>query len=146
MAFGTALRKSGLVQSVGRPASCWDNIVAESFFATLKEELIYRHTWPHRGRAQLAIFEYIEIFYNRERRHTTLGNLSPADYVVTASDQPQYRQVFRSLRPPRAVTLWNICARFGRAQVSPDYGRSSLKVELRRQRLDLTAHHAARIH
>ncbi len=44
MAFGTALRKSGLLQSVGRPASCWDNIVAESYFATFKKELICRHT------------------------------------------------------------------------------------------------------
>ena len=80
MAFGTALRKSGLVQGVGRPASCWDNIVAESFFATFKKELIYRHTWPHRGPAQLAIFEYIEIFYNRRRRHSTLGYFSPLEF------------------------------------------------------------------
>jgi len=80
MAFGTALRDSGLIQSVGRPASCWDNIVAESFFATFKKELIYRHTWPHRGETQHAIFKYIELFYNRRRLHSTLGYLSPLDF------------------------------------------------------------------
>jgi transposase InsO family protein len=78
MAFGTALRESGLVRSVGRPATCWDSIVAESFFATFKKELIYRHTWPHHGEAQHAIFKYIELFYNRRRRHSTLGYLSPS--------------------------------------------------------------------
>lgn len=80
MAFGTALKRSGVVQSVGRPASCWDNIVAESFFATFKKELIYRRTWPHRGPTQLAIFEYIEVFYNRRRLHSTLGYLSPSAF------------------------------------------------------------------
>ena len=80
MAFGKALRDSGLVQSVGRPATCWDNIVAESFFATLKKELIYRRTWPRRLDLQTAIFEYIEVFYNRRRRHSTLGYLSPSDF------------------------------------------------------------------
>jgi transposase InsO family protein len=53
--------------------------VAESFFSTLKLDLLYRHSWPTRA-ARSAIFEYIEAFYNRERRHSTLGNLSPADY------------------------------------------------------------------
>lgn len=77
MAFGTALTESGLVQSVGRPATCWDNIVAESFFATLKKELIYKRTWPRRDAAQLALFDYIEVFYNRRRLHSTLGYLSP---------------------------------------------------------------------
>jgi len=77
MAFGTAVKQSGLLQSVGRPATGWDNIVAERFFATLKKELIYRRTWPRRGDAQLAVFEYIEVFYSRRRLHSTLGYLSP---------------------------------------------------------------------
>lgn len=80
MAFGKALRGSGLVQSVGRPATCWDNIVAASFFATLKKELIYRRTWPRRDATQVAVFEYIEAFYNRRRRHSALGYLSPSDF------------------------------------------------------------------
>jgi putative transposase len=54
--------------------------VAESFFSTLKLDLLYRRSWPTRAAARSAIFEYIEVFYNRERRHSTLGNLSPADY------------------------------------------------------------------
>jgi transposase InsO family protein len=57
--------------------------VAESFFSTLKLDLLYRHSWPTRAAARSAIFEYIEVFYNRERRHSTLGNLSPADYEST---------------------------------------------------------------
>jgi putative transposase len=66
-------------QSVGKPGTCWDNSVAESFFATLKTELIYRHVWPTRRHAQLAIFEFIAGWYNQHRRHSTLGYLSPAD-------------------------------------------------------------------
>jgi transposase InsO family protein len=54
--------------------------VAESFFSTLKLDLLYRHSWPTQTAARSAIFEYIEVFYNRERRHSTLGNRSPADY------------------------------------------------------------------
>jgi transposase InsO family protein len=49
--------------------------VAESFFSTLKLDLLYRHSWPTRAAARSAIFEYIEVFYNRERRHSTLGYL-----------------------------------------------------------------------
>src|ERR1019366_3856925 len=72
-------------RSPGGPRSldCWDNAVAESFFSTLKLDLLYRHSWPTRAAARSAIFEYIEVFYNRERRHSTLGNLSPADYEST---------------------------------------------------------------
>ena len=54
--------------------------MAECFFSTLRFDLLYRHNWPPRAAARSAIFEYIEVFYNRERRHSTLGNLSPADY------------------------------------------------------------------
>jgi transposase InsO family protein len=67
-------------QSVGRPGTCWDNAVAESFFATLKTELLHRRRWATRRQARTAIFEYIEAFYNRQRRHSTLGHLSPADF------------------------------------------------------------------
>jgi len=58
----------------------WANAVAESFFATLKKELIHRHSWPTRRELSSAVFEYIEAFYNRERRHSTLGMHSPTDY------------------------------------------------------------------
>jgi putative transposase len=54
--------------------------VAESWFATLKDELLYRRSWPTRAAAQYAIFEFIEVFYNRQRLHSSLGYLSPAEY------------------------------------------------------------------
>jgi transposase InsO family protein len=79
MAYGQLLTAHQARQSVGRPGSCWDNAVAESFFATLKAELIQRHVWPTRRQAELAIFEYIVGWYNQHRRHSALGFLSPAD-------------------------------------------------------------------
>jgi transposase InsO family protein len=78
--FTTLLEHNGIRQSLSRPRQCWDNAVAESFFATLKCELIHRHAWPTRARARSAIFEYIEGWYNRRRLHSSLGYLSPAQY------------------------------------------------------------------
>jgi transposase InsO family protein len=81
-------RDLGVTLSVGRKGQCWDNAVAESFFATLKTELIHRQTWPTRRAATSAIFDYIEGWYNTRRRHSTLGYLSPTQYeskiMVTA--------------------------------------------------------------
>ena len=79
-AYTNVLESHGVRSSLSRPGNCWDNAVAESFFSTLKLDLVYRHGWPTRVGARSAIFEYIEGFYNRERRHSTLGQLSPADY------------------------------------------------------------------
>jgi putative transposase len=78
-AYGELLSAHQARQSVGRPGTCWDNAVAESFFATLKTELIYRHVWSTRRHAELAIFEFIAGWYNQHRRHSTLGYCSPAD-------------------------------------------------------------------
>ncbi len=58
----------------------YDNALAESFMATLKSELLHRHSWPTRERLRVAIFEYVEGFYNRKRRHSALGYLSPSEY------------------------------------------------------------------
>ena len=69
------LKKKGLVVSMSRKGDCWDNAVAESFFATLKIEL--GNTFSSREAARLALIDYIEIFYNRQRRHTSLGGLTP---------------------------------------------------------------------
>ncbi len=69
-------------QSMSRKANCWDNAVAESFFASLKSELIYHHTFKTRKDAQLSIFEYIEIFYNKNRLHSTLGYLPPEEFEL----------------------------------------------------------------
>lgn len=79
-AYEKLLAAHDVLQSVSRPGNCYDNAVAESFFATLKAELVYRTTWSTRDRARLAIFEYIEAFYNRERRHSVLGNVSPEEF------------------------------------------------------------------
>jgi transposase InsO family protein len=79
-AYADCLGEHHLRQSVGAPGTCWDNAVAESFFATLKTELLHRRTWATRQQARTAIFEYIEAFYNRQRRHSTLGYLAPAAF------------------------------------------------------------------
>ena len=82
-AFGQRLQQAGIVASMGGVADCYDNAVAESFFATLKGELLHRRSWPTRAAAQQAIFEYIEVWYNRQRRHSTLGYVSPTAYEQT---------------------------------------------------------------
>jgi putative transposase len=81
LAFGQQARDAGIAISMGSKGDCFDNAVAESFFATLKKELVYREgPWPNRSALTSAIFEWIEVFYNRERRHSTLGYLSPEQY------------------------------------------------------------------
>lgn len=79
-AFGQRLREAGLLGSMGSIGDCFDNSVAESFFATLQTELLDRSTWPTREVLGQAVFAFIEGFYNPRRRHSTLGYLSPADY------------------------------------------------------------------
>ncbi len=74
------LRHHGITCSMSRKGNCYDNAVAESFFATLKRELVDRQRWPTHGHLKLAVFEYVEVFYNRHRRHSTLGYLSPVDF------------------------------------------------------------------
>jgi transposase InsO family protein len=79
-AYRDALAAHGIECSMSRKGDCWDNAVAESFFGTLKTELVHRTRWATRLAARTAVFEYIEVFYNRQRRHSYLGYLSPADY------------------------------------------------------------------
>jgi putative transposase len=80
LAFGQAARDAGIARSMGSTGDCYDNAVAESFFATLKKELVHRRSWPTRRELTSDVFEYLEAFYNRVRRHSTLGYLSPVDY------------------------------------------------------------------
>jgi transposase InsO family protein len=76
-AFKKVLETNGMVQSMSRKACCWDNAVAESFFGTLKQELVYHCRFKTREEAKLAIFDYIEVFYNRHRLHSTLNYRTP---------------------------------------------------------------------
>jgi transposase InsO family protein len=78
--YAALARTSGVVLSVGRKGECWDNAVAESFFATIKRELIDTRSWPTRAGLRRAVFEYIEGWYNTRRLHSSLGYRSPAQY------------------------------------------------------------------
>lgn len=79
-AYQMLLETHALRCSMSRRANCWDNAVMESFFATLECELIDRSDWHTHAEARLAVFEFIEVWYNRQRRHSSLGYLTPAEY------------------------------------------------------------------
>ena len=80
VAFGAHCRDAGITRSMGSIGDCYDNALAESFFATLECELIDRCRWHTHSEAQMAVFDYIEGFYNPRRRHSALAYLSPADF------------------------------------------------------------------
>jgi putative transposase len=82
--YQQALASRGIECSMSRKGNCWDNAVVESFFSSLKQELVYRTDFATRQQARSALFEYIEVFYNRQRRHSTLGYLSPVDFENAA--------------------------------------------------------------
>nr|AXL05587.1 hypothetical protein [uncultured bacterium] len=90
--YARAAAGAGVRLSVGRKGQCWDNAVAESFFATIKTELLDRQAWLTKAKAHKAIFEYIEGWYNTRRRHSSLGYRSPAAYEAT-HDPAASRQV-----------------------------------------------------
>ena len=78
--YRAVLTGHGMERSMSGVGRCWDNAVAESFFATLRWELLNRHHWQTHAAARSAIFEYIEVWYNRQRRHSALGYLSPLQF------------------------------------------------------------------
>ena len=80
IAFGRRCREAGIALSMGSTGDAYDNAMAESFFASLETELIDRNSWRTRADARLAVFDYIEAFYNPRRRHSALGSLSPAEF------------------------------------------------------------------
>ena len=79
-AYQKRLVEHGIVCSMSRKGNCWDNAPMESFFHTLKTELVHYRDYLTRDEARRDIFEYIEVFYNRQRRHSTLGYLSPVEF------------------------------------------------------------------
>jgi putative transposase len=82
--YQRALAKQGMLCSMSRKGDCWDNAVVESFFSTLKTERVHHRLYRSRDEARRDIFEYIEVFYNRVRLHSTLGYLSPAQFESAA--------------------------------------------------------------
>ena len=113
-AYREALSKAGIECSMSRKGDCWDNAVVESFFGTLKTELVHRRTWSTHLEARTAVFEYIEVFYNRKRRHSYLGYVSPADYehqYVREKPEPSM-PVEKAVESPEALAA-------GRSETSP---------------------------
>jgi len=80
--YRSALTQAGLVASMSRKGNCYDNAAMESFWSTLKLELVYRRDFQTRAHAQNEIFDYIEVFYNRQRSHSALNYLSPVDFEL----------------------------------------------------------------
>jgi putative transposase len=80
LVFSQRCREAGIESSMGSRGDCYDNAAVESFHATLKKELLHRRSWPAKQEARTAIFEWIEVFYNRERRHSTIGYYTPEEY------------------------------------------------------------------
>ena len=78
--YRAKLSTYGIISSMSRKGNCWDNAVVESFFRSLKTELVYHDRYATRDEARAAIFDWIEVFYNRQRLHSTLGYVSPAQY------------------------------------------------------------------
>jgi transposase InsO family protein len=83
-AYQELLREEQISCSMSRKGNCWDNAPMESFFATLKKERIHQEDYVTRSEARASVFDYIERFYNRLRRHSSLGNVSPEQYEEAA--------------------------------------------------------------
>ncbi|WP_026552778.1 integrase core domain-containing protein, partial [Arthrobacter sp. H20] len=79
-----------VVRSMGRTGSCYDNAVAESFFSTIKKELIYRRPWLNIDEVRGEVFEYVEVYYNRKRLHSTLDYLTPSEYEIEYNSTQQF--------------------------------------------------------
>ena len=83
--YQKVLTKRGMDCSMSRKGDCWDNSVAESFFSTLKKELVYRKKFATREQARREIFDFVEVFYNRQRMHSYLGYKSPVEFEADAT-------------------------------------------------------------
>ena len=83
--YRATLKSHGIIQSMSRKGNCLDNAVAESFFSNLKNELVHHAVFENRDDARMAIFEYMEVFYNRQRLHQSLGFTTPVDFEMMAN-------------------------------------------------------------
>ena len=86
-AFGKRLVEAGIMPSMGSVGDAYDNSVAESFFATLEKELLSKHVFRNRTEARVALFDYIEVFYNRQRMHSSIGDVSPVEFERRCQEQ-----------------------------------------------------------
>lgn len=84
--FRKQLAKHGCIQSMSRRGNCWDNAVAESFFHTLKTQMVYHRRFSDKQEAEIALFQYIEAYYNRRRRHSSNGWKSPAEFEINCQE------------------------------------------------------------
>ena len=89
LGFTRRMAEAGIAGSMGAVGTAYDNAAAESLFATVKRELVHRHRFPTRAAARTAIFEFIEVFYNRRRLHSSIGLVSPAEFERRFVDDPQ---------------------------------------------------------
>ncbi len=85
LSYQHRLAEYGLIPSMSRKGNCWDNACVESFFGTLKRELVHQRQYATRDEAKQDIFEYIEVFYNRQRQHSTLGYHAPVEFEARAA-------------------------------------------------------------
>lgn len=93
-AYRLQLEQSGMLVSMSRKGNCWDNAAVESFFGTLKDECVERSSYPSYEQARQSLFEYLEVYYNRQRRHSSLGYVSPMAYEQKELGQNRNPSVF----------------------------------------------------
>jgi putative transposase len=107
LAFTRRLEQAGIAASMGGVGTAYDNAAAESVFATIKRELVHRHRFPTRAAARTAIFEFIEVFYNRRRRHSSIGMLPPAEFErrLRQEQKERYGCLARSCPRKRVKTI-----------------------------------------
>jgi putative transposase len=90
--YQQALGELGVVCSMSRKGNCWDNAVAESFFATLKTECVHARRFATKAEAREVIFDFVEVFYNRGRRHSTIGYMTPVEFEMKFIEERKLRE------------------------------------------------------
>lgn len=105
LVFGQRCRQAGIAQSMGSRGDAYDNAVKESFFASLEKDLLRRHSFRTRQEARTEVFDYIEVFYNRERLHSTLGYRSPEEYErdYERNERQQHEETTFIEKQPKAA-------------------------------------------